>query len=292
MTSELNRKLSEQLSRYIPEASIKQMVDWILMYNVQVKITPARKSKLGDYRPPNLYKGKGHRISINGNLNQYSFLVTFIHEFAHLFTFEKYKNTVKPHGTEWKEEYKKSMDLFLGRHIFPIEVENAIRSYMLDPAASTCHDDTLYNALRQYDAPTPQNPNVENIDDLLEGQHFRLQDDYRIFEKGKLMRKRYRCKELRSGRTYAVRSGVEVMRIDIDKATSNPITRENEPKPSHPDCQFVKDVAEGQKFRFPNDHRVFVKGYLRRTRFLCIEVATKKEFTVPANMEVLVLDAL
>ena len=44
-----------------------------------------------------------HRISVNGNLNKYSFLITLIHELAHLLTFTQYKNRVDPHGRNGRE---------------------------------------------------------------------------------------------------------------------------------------------------------------------------------------------
>jgi SprT protein len=47
---------------------------------------PARSSKLGDYRPPQ--RGLPHRISVNHNLNQHEFLITLIHEMAHLLCWE------------------------------------------------------------------------------------------------------------------------------------------------------------------------------------------------------------
>ena len=39
-----------------------------------------------DHVMPYIFNGQGHRISVNANLNKYSFLVTLLHELAHLFT--------------------------------------------------------------------------------------------------------------------------------------------------------------------------------------------------------------
>ena len=56
---------------------------------------------------------------MNGTLNNYSFLITLIHELAHLLTFTQYKNRVEPHGREWKRIYGTMMKDFLTPDIFP-----------------------------------------------------------------------------------------------------------------------------------------------------------------------------
>ena len=91
----------EYLSRYIPEASAQLMFDYLNKYKVHLTITKERRSILGDYRHATHYQN--HRISINGNLNKYSFLITLIHEIAHLVTFVQHGNRVSAHGREWKD---------------------------------------------------------------------------------------------------------------------------------------------------------------------------------------------
>ena len=65
-------------------------------------VSKTRDSKLGDYR---FSPQKGHQITVNHNLNPYSFLVTYLHEVAHLLTYQTYKNKVLPHGNEWKKAF-------------------------------------------------------------------------------------------------------------------------------------------------------------------------------------------
>src|SRR5690606_32853999 len=93
----------EALKNYIPEASFDLLMQYILHYKVKLTITRKRKTILGDYRHP--HGNLGHRISINENLNRYAFLITLLHEMAHLLTYEKYGNRVKSHGKEWKTAY-------------------------------------------------------------------------------------------------------------------------------------------------------------------------------------------
>ena len=93
----VEKKLTEGLQKYLPEAALPTIVEWLVKYKVYLKITKKRATKLGDYRSPS--KGYGHRISINHDLNPYSFLDVMVHELAHLITFEQYKRSVKPQST-------------------------------------------------------------------------------------------------------------------------------------------------------------------------------------------------
>src|SRR6476619_3007042 len=88
---------------YIPEGSYEPVLKYIYQYKVKLTITRHRQTVLGDYR--HAHGSFGHRISINGNLNKFSFLITLLHELAHLFTYEKYGNRVYAHGQEWKNEF-------------------------------------------------------------------------------------------------------------------------------------------------------------------------------------------
>ena len=106
-----------QLKQYLPEGSFDEVSGYLLQYKVQLTITRERKSVLGDYR--NSFADKNHRISVNGNLNPYSFLITLLHELAHLFTYERFGHRVQAHGPEWKNEYSKVLSQFLLKKIFP-----------------------------------------------------------------------------------------------------------------------------------------------------------------------------
>jgi len=204
----LSKRLSEGIAEFIPENAIPKIVEWLIAHNVQLKVTKKRKTKLGDYRAPQY--GKGHRISINGDLNQYAFLITLIHEFAHLFTFEMHKDNVKPHGIEWQETYRVSLSCFLGSEIFPNDIETAIVRHLASPAASSCVDQDLYKTLRLYNKEVAWKDDIKLLENLPEGVLFHIIGDSRLFQKGPLMRKRFRCREMKSQRIYSVSALTEV----------------------------------------------------------------------------------
>src|ERR1700694_32960 len=89
-----------RLQDYLPPNTYEAVLDYLQQYQVHLTVARERKSILGDYR--HRLRDKNHRISVNGNLNKYAFLITLLHELAHLLTFEKYGNRVAAHGKEWK----------------------------------------------------------------------------------------------------------------------------------------------------------------------------------------------
>lgn len=192
------------LEKYMPPAAAPLIGRWIDYFKCEFKISRNRNSKFGDYRPP--FQGKGHRISVNYNLNAYAFLVTTVHEFAHLHTWNQHQHHVNPHGAEWKQNFKKMMQPFFEQQIFPEDIRQAITHYLNNPAASSCSDLHLYRTLRNYDAPKPDMLTVEK---LPPETLFKFKDG-RVFKKGEQLRKRFKCVEVATKRIYLFSPVAEV----------------------------------------------------------------------------------
>ena len=185
-----------QLQDYLPPGTYDAVLSYLRQYKVHLTVARERKSILGDYR--HRTHQDNHRISVNGNLNTYCFLITLLHELAHLLTFEQFGNKVLAHGREWKTTYAKMLAQFLQHKIFPADIEAELLQSLQNPAASTCAEDGLLRVLRKYDAKESHHRLVEEI--ALNGL-FRLNDG-RVFKKGEKLRKRYRCVEVRTGKVY------------------------------------------------------------------------------------------
>lgn len=197
--------LSNQIRLFVPEDSVDIVVRWISDHKITLTITDTRQSVFGDYRWPQ--GKKGHRISVNGDLNQYAFLITFVHEMAHLTTWEKFRNTVSSHGKEWKQEYKMLMDEFTGRKIFPTDIRTAFKHHLVAPTHSHSIDETLMKVLRKYDVVRGN-----FLSDLAEGSLFEFQE--RIYLKGKKLRKRFKCTDIKTHREYLFNPIAEVKKIN------------------------------------------------------------------------------
>jgi SprT protein len=186
----------EQLKQYLPEGSFEEVSSYLQLHKVELTITRERKSVLGDYR--NSHAGRGHRISVNGNLNQYAFLITLLHELAHLFTFERFGNRVAAHGQEWKNEYSKVLAKFLLKKIFPADIRRTLLKTLENPAASSCADTPLLRVLYQYDL---KKDGSRLIEALPPGSMFKIKGG-RQFKKEEKVRKRFKCVEVATGKVY------------------------------------------------------------------------------------------
>jgi len=183
------------LTQYMPPAAAPLISRWIDYFQCEFKISKRRSTKLGDYRHP--FKNEGHKISVNNNLNPYAFLVTTVHEFAHLLTWNEHKNRVKPHGAEWKHNFKRMMKPFFDLKVFPGDIEQVIIHYLNNPAASSCTDLHLARALKRYDRESA----LLSMEEVPAAAVFSIADG-RHFRKAEKVRKRYRCICLTTGRVY------------------------------------------------------------------------------------------
>jgi hypothetical protein len=190
-----HQKNSEILRKYIPEKCVSLIAQWIVELDFKLKIKKERSTRLGDYTAPRA--GLNHTITINHNLNRYAFLITLVHEVAHLVTYNQHKNSVNPHGKEWKQNFQKLIQPFLSTEIFPLEVFSALRKYMQNPAASSCSDAQLLKTLKLHDGES----DLVFLEYLPHGSHF-LYNGSRVFYKGEKIRKRFKCREIITGNTY------------------------------------------------------------------------------------------
>ncbi|MBO6518188.1 MAG: SprT-like domain-containing protein [Bacteroidia bacterium] len=181
------------------------MWNFVKKHKVSFRIAKPRKSKLGDYRPPQ--RGNGHRISVNADLNPYAFLITVLHEFAHLVTWNDFGNKCAPHGREWKLAFKQLLKPYMEAPVFPDDVQEALGTYLVNPAASSCVDVNLSKALNKHDLVQKT-----MLEDLPEGSTFRLKNGL-VFEKGQRLRKRFKCFCLTNNRWYYVAAIAEVQPI-------------------------------------------------------------------------------
>lgn len=190
-------ELQKILARFMPPGTEGYAAELLVRHSIQLHIKKPRSSKYGDYRPP--MPGEDHRISLNKDLNQFAFLVTFLHEIAHLLNHEKYAGRVMPHGLEWKKHFQLVSVPVFEMNVLPNDVRTALSRYLSNPAASSCSDPTLFRTLRKYD---PEGSHVL-VEEIPFNTRFKLQDG-RQFLKISKNRTRYTCKEVSTGRIYLV----------------------------------------------------------------------------------------
>lgn len=188
----------QALRNHIPRKALEKCVNLIIRYKIDFKIAPSRFSKYGDYQAP--HQGSSHKITVNEDLNKYSFLITFIHEVAHLTTWQKYTRVKYPHGNQWKSEFHRLMQFHLNNRVFPLEIVEALNRYLSNPAATSCCDTQLQKALHHYDK---QKRGWKLLEDIEFNVPF-LIGSGRIFIKRRQLIKNFECTEIHKRHKYLI----------------------------------------------------------------------------------------
>ena len=184
------------LNSFLPQGSFDGVASYLQQYKVHLTISKERQTILGNYR--NKVPDKNHRISVNGNLNKYSFLITLLHELAHLLAHEKYGHKIQPHGKHWKEEYGKILSEFIPNNIFPVDIQKMLLANLHNAAATTCAEPGLQRALKKYDI---KKEGYFLVEELPEGSLFTVHSGA-VFKKGERIRKRFKCLEVATKKLY------------------------------------------------------------------------------------------
>lgn len=197
--------MTEVLAKYLPEQAVMAVFELIKINEVHLKIVNERTTRHGDYRK---HPSGKHQITVNANLNKYRFLITLVHEIAHLVTFNKYGRAIKPHGLEWKKTFQYLMVPFIRPEVFPSQILPLLANHFRNPKASSDTDAKLALALKQFD---PANDKTF-IFEVPYGNLFKIHNG-KIFKRGALRIKRYECQEINSGKIYLFNPNSEVQVI-------------------------------------------------------------------------------
>jgi hypothetical protein len=215
----LEDKIRTVLGPRLPSAAVDDIVDQITEHPISLKVVRQRTSKSGDFRAA--HKDDPARITVNGNLNQYAFLITLVHELAHhhvnigharalnKFTLRR-KSRPLPHGKEWKDLFRLLMEPYLNSAVFPTDILPVIIQYLENPKASSSADHRLSKVLKKYDPPDATIWLEELPADAVFTLHGR-----RTFRKKEKIRTRYRCICLNTNRIYLVSAGAPVELVNI-----------------------------------------------------------------------------
>lgn len=192
-------KLKEFLENHIPKNAIHYCLSLWTETPFNFSVKKPRTSKLGDFR----YRKdqKIQSITINSDLNSYQFLLTFIHEIAHLRTFEQFGVHHSPHGKEWKKSFQKLMIPLLNESVFPKDILIPLKLHMSNPSASSARDLFLMKEMSKYDVNSTDSVSFF-LSDLAPGSAFQVAG--RKFIKGETRRTRILCEEITTGKKYLI----------------------------------------------------------------------------------------
>ncbi len=171
------------------------------------KLRKSRLSKVGDFT---CRSGKTPQITVNRDLHPYLFLMTYVHEVAHLRVHTARGFRAEAHGEEWKSTFQVLMTPLLRLEIFPEPLLTGLKKHMASPKASSFSDSELTHLFRLMDG---REKNTVLLSQIPEGSIFHLHGKW--FKKGKLRRTRVLCHEVKTRRQYLVPVDVPVSNAQL-----------------------------------------------------------------------------
>lgn len=178
------------ISPYIPHKSIDIVYNIFNKYSLLLVISKPRISKLGDFKPLN-NKGE-YRISVNGDLNKYEFLMTLLHELSHMIIWDEYKRKAKPHGNEWKDMFGLLIQKMLSFDVFPDDLKDVLSREIKNGRSNFSNmNSNLVRMLENYSSEKK----YIRLEDIPDNLIFTLQSG-KIMVKGQKLRKRYKSQAI------------------------------------------------------------------------------------------------
>lgn len=198
-----NIQISALLEKHVPVAAVGYCQQLWQEHPFHLRLRKPRVSKLGDFccRP-----GKVPQITINRDSHPYLFVITYVHEVAHLVVHKTWGWRVDPHGSEWKQTFRELFLPILTTQVFPFDVVTVLEQHMINPKASSFSDVSLSRVIRQYDDRLNQ---ATFLSEIPEGTRFEIRG--RWFVKGRKKRTRVICLELENRRNYLIPINAQVV---------------------------------------------------------------------------------
>ncbi|MEQ9437975.1 MAG: SprT-like domain-containing protein [Cyclobacteriaceae bacterium] len=191
--------LTSPFHNFVPKAAEAYCLALWKKYQFRLKWSKDRQSKWGDYRYRKFPSGLvQHQISVNHNLPPEAFLLTYLHEVAHLVAFQQHGFRIRPHGTEWKACFRQLLKPVLTEVMVSEEVLVPLRTYAKNPKATVHADAALLRALQRQQLPAGSTP----LASVAEQEQFLFQG--RAFLKEKVRRTRALCREVATGKRYTI----------------------------------------------------------------------------------------
>ncbi len=186
---------NDQFGSFVPKESWEIIDPWFTQVDLTFRLSRSRGSKLGDYRfDP---KSKSSVVSVNKDLNPYSFLITLTHEYAHYLVFKSFGRKAQAHGVEWKRIFGELLLVLHQENCFPPDLSPYVLAHSAKPKASSNTDARLYKALQKYNAEE-----VIHLMDIDMGKEFLFKK--RHFKSIEKRRSRYLCLDLGNKKQYLI----------------------------------------------------------------------------------------
>jgi hypothetical protein len=192
----LSKETEAYISGKLGEEITERIDSFLRQYNCSFRLTRPRITKRGDFR----IRAKELSISVNRDNNLYRFVLTLVHELAHLKTYRDFGKKAKPHGEEWKSNYRQLFAYFNLDAVFlqNSELKLVMEHELAAPRACSGIDIKLERLLAKYD----ESEEGVFLNDLESGDLFIFRSN--TYKKIQKQRTRILCLNIHNGRKYTI----------------------------------------------------------------------------------------
>jgi SprT protein len=258
------------LSEHLPQHTIDYVHYLFTTYPCDFKIVPPRKGKLGDCRYP--INGGNAQITVNGDLPKLQFLITTIHEFAHLKTFMEMGRRVTPHGKEWKQNYITLFEPLLSEsHLEKDEIE-VLRQHLSSPSASSCNDSVLSD---YFNSGAHADGHSDLLKNLANGSLFEFNG--RRYIKGNQVQKKYIIYAAESHRDFRLSGLANVKPIANNLQNDGQLSLFQDSH-SAPVIFTISQLPVGATFMYQKIRFEIIEK--KRSWYICRNTKTNRFFTI------------
>ena len=207
MSSVTKEEFIKISGKYFPPECIDFAWFYFDNHDFSLQITNARETKKGDFKYSR-DKKKRTKITINGDLCSYDFLIVYIHELAHYMVY-RFGDIFKSqaHGKEWQSFFKELLDRVIEQTALPEDIRAAFKHHSLHIKSSTVLDHQLELTLDKY---RTKREDVVYLKELTVGEHFICKGE--LFKIDSFARTRVHCTLLKTKRKYLISVMMQVQR--------------------------------------------------------------------------------
>ena len=188
--------------------------EWVILYCGRLKrrypfefyLENSRMTKLGDFS--HRTQTEPYKITLNRDLGKSQTLITLVHEIAHRVTAEVHGRRVQPHGSKWKEQFRRLMRPLLNTEVFRPSVLSPLQRHLENPMSTTFSDPILIKALHNR-----MQKGQLFLSDIVVGRAFSFNGKH--FKKLATQRTNVLCRELGTRTDYLIHATAVVRRVRV-----------------------------------------------------------------------------
>lgn len=192
------------LGHYLEGPGLQLARQQWLQHQFELVITRPRKSRYGTC----IKRGNHFTITLNANLTKPHFIITYLHEVAHLIDQKDRKRPARAHGPSWQRIYRELIEVGLSLDAFPYQIVKPLKASLANVKSATGLNEALAIALGMHQEGEAPTEGTILLKELKAGDVFIYGDRHYVLLTN--LRSTMECQEANTGQLVRIRKTVAV----------------------------------------------------------------------------------